>query len=60
MIITSPEIVLKKSPDASSPDISDLPSGSKVYKKDQIADWILVITDNGETGWISVLAASKI
>ena len=60
MIITSPEIVLKKSPDASSPDISDLPPGSKVYKKDQISDWILVITDNGETGWISVLAASKI
>jgi tetratricopeptide (TPR) repeat protein len=60
MIITASDIVLKKSPDASSPDISDLPPGSKVYKKDQIADWSLVTTENGDTGWISVVAASKI
>lgn len=60
MIITASDIVLKKSPDASSPDISDLPPGSKVYKKDQIADWNLVITENGDSGWISALAASKI
>jgi len=60
MIITASDIVLKKSPDTSSPDITDLPAGSKVYKKDQIADWCLVTTENGDTGWISILAASKI
>ena len=56
----SPDIVMKKSPDRSSPDVNSLPPGSKVYKKDQIAEWYLVITENGDTGWIPVPAAKKI
>ena len=60
MIVMSPNIVMKKSPDASSPEVNSLPPGSKVYKKDQIADWYLVTIENGDTGWIPVPAAKKI
>jgi tetratricopeptide (TPR) repeat protein len=60
MIVVSSDIVMKKSPDTSSPDVAGLPPGSKVYKRDQIADWYMVTAENGDTGWIPVSAAKKI
>jgi len=60
LIIMTPEITLRKSPDNASPEVTSLYAGSKVYKKDQIADWYLVKTENGDSGWISSSSVSKI
>lgn len=60
MIITASDTSLKKGPDQASPDISDLPAGSKVYIIDQIGQWSLVSTEPGDTGWIPKSSAKTI
>ena len=60
MIITSTAVVLKTGPDADSPDVENLPSGSKVIIKEQINDWVQVNTSLGDTGWIKVDQGQKI
>jgi len=52
MIVTEAEVVLKTGPDAESPDIENLPAGSKVVLKEQIGDWVQVHTSLGDIGWI--------
>jgi len=60
MIVTDSDTSLKKGPDQSSPDISDLPAGSKVFIKDQIEQWSLITTEQGDTGWIPTSSAKTI
>lgn len=60
MIVTEPEVVLKTSPDAESPDIENLPDGSKVVIKDYISDWVQVQTSLGDIGWIKLDQGQKI
>lgn len=60
MIITSPAVVLKTGPDVESPDVENLPAGSKVAVKEQIGDWVQVNTSLGDIGWIKMDQGKKI
>jgi tetratricopeptide (TPR) repeat protein len=60
MIVTEAAVVLKTGPDAESPDIENLPAGSKVVVNEQIGDWVQVNTSLGDVGWIKVDQAQKI
>jgi tetratricopeptide (TPR) repeat protein len=51
-IIILPDAKLKAGPDDLSPEISPLPPGTKVRKKDNLGQWMLVISPFGDTGWI--------
>lgn len=60
MIVTEPTVVLKTGPDTESPDIENLPAGSKVVIKEQIGDWVQVYTTLGDVGWIKLDQCQKI
>ncbi|MBL0024858.1 MAG: SH3 domain-containing protein [Saprospiraceae bacterium] len=60
MIIMSESVQLKAGPDESSPVISDLAPGSKVYKNDFIGEWTQVRNEYGDLGWIRTTSAGKI
>ena len=51
-IVILPDAKLKAGPDDLSPEISPLPPGSKVRKKDDLGQWMQVISPFGDTGWI--------
>ncbi len=59
-IITENESILKTGPDQASPDVMELPAGTKVYKKDQLDDWYQVLTTYGNIGWIPSKIAKRI
>jgi tetratricopeptide (TPR) repeat protein len=60
MIIMTENCALKAGPDDQSPDITDLPPGTKVYKKDALGQWSMVTTSFGDVGWIQTDKAASI
>lgn len=60
LIITSDSIKLKAGPDQQSPDVTDLPAGSKVYKKDFLGVWTQIYNEYGDVGWIKTIDARSI
>lgn len=60
IIITSPSTALKMGPDEVSPDLTDLPEGTKVFFKEHLGDWWHVTTSYGDEGWIPAGHGKKI
>ena len=60
LIIIDPETKLKAGPDDLSPDLTQLPAGTKVKKADVLAQWIQVVSPYGDTGWIKAQSAASI
>ena len=59
-IIIAPETKLKAGPDDLSPDLAQLPAGTKVRKADVLAQWIQVVSPYGDTGWIKAQSAASL
>ena len=59
-IVILPDAKLKAGPDDLSPEISPLPPGSKVRKKDDLGQWMQVISPFGDTGWIKSQSIARI
>ncbi len=60
IIITSPDVHLKLGPDHASPDVMELPPGTKVYYQEFFGVWWHVRTDFGDEGWIESNSAKRI
>lgn len=60
IIITKSDTMLKIGPDLDSPDLGDLPVGSKVTMVEYIDGWWMVINNYGDKGWIQADAGKKI
>lgn len=60
IIITQSNSVLKIGPDEVSPELTELPLGTKVYLLDNIGSWWLVETSYGDKGWIPVSVGERI
>ena len=60
LIITKANVKMKVGPDPQSPDITELPPGAKVYKKDYIDSWTQITNEYGDIGWIKTEDAIKI
>jgi len=60
IIITKENTILKLGPDNSSPEVTNLPSGTKVFYHDHINGWWQISTGHGETGWINAANGERI
>lgn len=60
IIITKDNTTLKLGPDETSPEITNLPSGTKVYYQDHLNGWWQISTGYGEKGWIMAANGERI
>ncbi|MDR1380934.1 MAG: tetratricopeptide repeat protein [Tannerella sp.] len=52
-IVFTPTVTVKSSPDNSGTDLFVLHEGTKVFIRSAVGDWIEIVFENGNVGWIN-------
>ena len=59
-VIFAPTVTLKSTPDESGTDLFILHEGTKVSLKSELGEWMEVQTEDGNTGWLPIVALERI